>query len=232
VRAETAGGIENYVEAVQHAEQGMTMWEVLKSGGVTMVILGLLSILMVALITFLLARLRVARLIPPDIKHKVLEGLRKRHYPEVRTLCRNEDNLVASIAMAGLETGPGGDILPKEAIEATARKEVVQLWAMIHPLTDIAAIAPMLGLLGTVVGMIQAFNTIAFQSAVVKPMLLAGGVSKAMVTTAAGMVISIAAMAFYSYFRFRVQTITALTEDLGAEIGDALAGASNPKATH
>jgi biopolymer transport protein ExbB len=76
----------------------------------------------------------------------------------------------------------------------------------------------LIGLLGTVIGMIRAFNAIAFQTAVVKPILLAGGVSQAMVTTAAGLIVAIPAMIFYAYFRGRVHDITNIVENYSTDI--------------
>ena len=78
----------------------------------------------------------------------------------------------------------------------------------------------MLGLLGTVLGMIQAFNTIAFDSGVVKPIMLAGGVAKAMITTAGGLTIAILAMIFYSMLRPRAQNITNLLETSASQISE------------
>ena len=103
-------------------------------------------------------------------------------------------------------------------MDNVARKEMGVLWQRIGILSDIAAIAPMIGLLGTVVGMIQAFNTIAFQTAVVKPILLAGGIGKAMITTAGGLVVAIPAMLAYSYFRIKVQNIMHIVENYSADI--------------
>ena len=80
----------------------------------------------------------------------------------------------------------------------------------------------MLGILGTVLGMIRAFNSIAFQPAVVKPIVLAGGVSMALVTTAAGLVVAIPIMAFYFYFRGMVQKVVAAAEGASAELVEPL----------
>ena len=102
-----------------------------------------------------------------------------------------------------------------------ARKEVTSLWTLMNYLSEVAQISPMMGLLGTVLGMIQAFNTIAFDSGVVKPILLAGGVAKAMITTAGGLTIAIAAMIFYSLLRPRAQNITNLLETITTQISES-----------
>jgi biopolymer transport protein ExbB len=73
-------------------------------------------------------------------------------------------------------------------------------------------------LLGTVVGMIQAFNVIAFQTGAVKPILLASGISKAMITTATGLIVAIPAMIFYSYFRGKIQDVSSRFENISTEL--------------
>ena len=103
------------------------------------------------------------------------------------------------------------------------------LWQKLSYLADIAAIAPMVGLLGTVLGMIQAFNVIAFQTGAVKPVLLASGISKAMVTTATGLIVAIPAMIFYSFFRGRLQNVTARLENISTELFHLLTDAGQTK---
>ena len=111
----------------------------------------------------------------------------------------------------------GKDVI-KEAMLDKGRRIVGDMTQKLSYLADVAVISPMVGLLGTVLGMIQAFNVIAFQTGAVKPILLAGGISKAMVTTATGLIIAIPAMIFYSYFRGKVQNITSQLENISTEL--------------
>jgi len=200
----------------------------LQSGGVVMVILGILSIITITLVVYALMRLQVSKLIPLELAHQLIGRLKKGDYIQARGLCEDDDSLVAAVVLAGLDKTGRGPEAVQESVEIAARKEVAALWTSLNHLADIAAIAPMLGLLGTVIGMIEAFNTIAFQSAVVKPILLAGGVSKAMVTTAGGMAIGIVAMIFYSLLRFRTQNVTNVLETVISEILEAF-GSSGKK---
>lgn len=204
--AETQGGLDPYVESVENAGQGMTLFQVIQAGGWVMLALGLLSMIMISLITFLFLRLNLSRLIPAASTEQVVDLIAKQQYPNAQTLCAGDDNLIFNIVSAGLEKENIEDC--KETIELEARKTTTALWAPLNYLSDIAQIAPMLGLLGTVLGMIQAFNTIAFDSAAVKPILLAGGVSKAMVTSAGGLIIAIVATIFFTLLRTRVENIT------------------------
>ncbi len=210
-----------YVEAAASSGSGMTLWQVIQNGGWVMVVLGLLSVLMIALVIYLFLRLRPEKLVPEAFAHEMIEKLRAGNESVVKSSCQKQENLIAVILMAGVNRSASGLPAIKEAVEVTAKKEAAGLWIFLSYLSDIAAVAPMLGLLGTVVGMIQAFNTIAFQTAVVKPILLAAGVSKAMVTTAGGLIIAIAAIGFYSFFRFKLQKITSLLEIFTDEIMEA-----------
>ncbi|RJP26765.1 MAG: MotA/TolQ/ExbB proton channel family protein, partial [Candidatus Omnitrophota bacterium] len=84
----------------------------------------------------------------------------------------------------------------------------------------IAAVSPMLGLLGTVLGMIKAFNFIAFDISVVKPVALAGAVAQALVTTAAGLIVAIPCMGFFFFFRGRLQSLIGRVEEVAVEIAE------------
>ena len=99
-------------------------------------------------------------------------------------------------------------------MEHRARIEIGNLWQNLNYLSDIVTVAPLLGLLG----MIQAFHAIPLQSAGVKTTLLAAGISKAMVTTAAGLIVAIPALMAYSYFRGKVQEVINVIEIYGTDI--------------
>lgn len=217
----------SFAAEAESSSGGMTLWQVIASGGWVMVVLSLISVVMMSLVVYLLFRMNVSKLVPLEFSHKILKLISEGNHQDAHRECLRHDNLVASVAIAGLDKASKGSEAAREASEITARKEVSGLWSTIHYLSDIAAIAPMVGLLGTVLGMIEAFNAIAFQTAVVKPILLAGGVSKAMVTTAAGMIVAILAMTFYSLFRSRVQAITNSLEVFTSEILDTFSADTN-----
>jgi biopolymer transport protein ExbB len=127
---------------------------------------------------------------------------------------------MAAIASAGLTflDNTSDPTLLKEIIEGEGGRQAAQMQSQTQYLLDIAVIAPMLGLLGTVLGMMQAFNAVALDIARARPMVLADGVSKALVTTAAGLFIGIPAMAFYAFFRGRVSRLVALLESHSADL--------------
>jgi biopolymer transport protein ExbB len=120
--------------------------------------------------------------------------------------------------MAGITRQARGRTVMREAMQKAMDKEISKLWKSISYLGDIAGIAPLLGLFGTVVGMIQAFNVIAVAGSALKPIMLVGGISKALITTAAGLVIAIPTLAFYSYFKGTVQDIVDRVDDYSTDI--------------
>ncbi|VAW12452.1 hypothetical protein MNBD_BACTEROID05-973 [hydrothermal vent metagenome] len=200
--------IHQYVSNVENAQVGMSLWQIIRSGGVVMLVLGLMSVGAGALIIFCFINFKVEKLVPRALTEKLIEDLEIGQEDAVKNTCKGQESIIGNVILSGLTKKKKGPVAARESMETCARKEIGFLWQTISYLADIASIAPLVGLLGTVIGMIQAFNVIAFQSGVVKPMLLAGGVSKAMVTTAGGLVVAIPVMLFYSYFRGRLQEIT------------------------
>jgi biopolymer transport protein ExbB len=97
--------------------------------------------------------------------------------------------------------------LLREIVEGEGGRQATIIQNQTQYLLDIAVIAPMVGLLGTVMGMLKAFNAVALDLAKAKPMLLAGGVSQALITTVAGLIVAIPAMMAYAYFRGRTSRI-------------------------
>ena len=218
VIAQTDTKVESYVDSLEESKAGMTLWETIESGGVIMMILCGLSVVALAITVYLFVTVKVSNLVPREFTEKVIEQLEGGHEKTVKETCKGQSNAIVNIINAGFAKKKRGMLFAKEAMENQVKKEISNLWQSISYLADIAAVAPLIGLLGTVLGMIQAFNVIAFQSAVVKPILLAGGVSKAMVTTAGGLVVAIPVLLFYAYFRGKVQNIAHEIETYGTDI--------------
>lgn len=210
--------IKPYIDSVEQAKEGLTLWQLIKSGGFIMFVLMLLSIAATAMIVYSFMTIKVTQLCPKEPTQKLIEKLQTGSEQEVRQACESEQNVIPKIILAGLDSKKRGIAFARQAIENRAKREVDGLWQNISYLADIAVVAPLLGLLGTVMGMIQAFNVIAFQTAVVKPIVLAGGVSKAMVTTAGGLIVAIPVMLFYAYFRNKFRLITNIIESYTNEI--------------
>lgn len=115
----------------------------------------------------------------------------------------------------------------KDAIEDTGRHVALRLEKYLNTLGTIAAISPLLGLLGTVVGMIQVFSVMT-SVGVGDPGQLAGGISKALITTAAGITVAIPSLFFYRYFRGRVDELVVDMEQEALKLVDAFHGTAAP----
>jgi biopolymer transport protein ExbB len=217
-QAFSATDLKPFVKNVDQVKEGMTLMELIKSGGFLMYLLGFLSIVGLTLVINGFMTLKVAKLSPRDFAEDLVKKLGQGKIREVEKMCVSETNIIARIMMAGIDKMGKGAMFAREAMENSAKKEISGLWQNISYLSDVASIAPLVGLLGTILGMIQAFNSIAFQTAVVKPILIAGGVSKAMITTAAGLMIAIPASAFYSYFKTKVQEVTNIVEAYASDM--------------
>ncbi len=199
----------------------MTLWQMLVAGGWVMIVIGALSVVAVAITIYELTTVKVEKLLPHEFFEKALSKLQKTNLKGVKEMCLKENNMLAKILLAGLTKGEKNwsDVsLIKEAMEQQSRTEIGKLWQTLNYLSDIVAVAPLLGLLGTVLGMIEAFHAAPIQSTGVKTALLAAGISKAMITTAAGLIVAIAALMAYSYLRGKVQEVTSAIESYSTDL--------------
>lgn len=182
------------------------MFELVKAGGWLMLPIIVCSVVALAIIVERIWSLQMRRVLP---KHLVAQVWR---WEKVHQL--NDENLrdlqasspLGSILAAGILTRNHTRDIMKESIEDTGRHIVHELERYLNTLGTIAAITPLLGLLGTVIGMIKVFATITTQG-VGNPGALAGGISEALLTTAAGMSVAIPTLMFFRYFRGRVRML-------------------------
>ncbi len=202
----------------------ITLWQFIQAGGWAMLVLGLLSVFAFAIIFYDFMTIKAEQLVPPEFSEDLIRKLEGHHLQEARSMCEKRSSIMASIALTGLDRRAKGRVVMREAMENTARKEIGRLWQNIAYLGDIAVIAPLLGLLGTVLGMIQAFNVISYAGTDLKPIMLVGGISKALVCTAAGLIIAIPCLCFYSYFRGKVQTISDMVEAYATDVMKLIEG--------
>lgn len=127
-------------------------------------------------------------------------------------LCEKKSYAIARVIQTGIAKLKKSNKVLREAVENAAQQEVYHLEKNLALLGTIASAAPMLGFLGTVLGMIQAFMNIAQQTQQVSPKLLSGGIYEAMITTAAGLVVGIIANLSYNYLLIRIQSATRYLE--------------------
>lgn len=187
---------------------------------------GALSFMAMALIIYFFAVLRRGQVVPENLRRELLEKVRAGGYDEARRLCTFRTSPLSAIVLTGLEhigTAPDADpMLLRDAVEAEGARQTESIQGQIQYLMDIAVVSPMLGLLGTVLGMMIAFNSVSSQIAVVRPAELAGGVNDAMLTTAIGLIVAIPAMMFYAFFRRRTGKLVAMLEAAAADIFTAM----------
>lgn len=203
-------------------ERGMTLLKLIQAGGGIMFVIGALAILATALALFFALTLRVKRFVDSDFSSKLYTCLFQGDLEGAANLCGRKGGFIASVLSAGIEVDARERIAVAEAMQAEGARQSAVLWQRVTYLQDIAVLAPMLGILGTVLGMIRSFNAIAYSTSLVKPVALAAGVSQALVTTAAGLAVAIPTMFFYFIYRGRVQRIIAATEATAAQFLDKL----------
>lgn len=187
-----------------------TLLDLFKAGGWAMYPLMALSILGVALIIYNALAIRANRFLVPAVTPQVNEALRSLDVDGARGICRDNPAAITNIINSGLARVDMADFDAepvKEAIEESASAELSDPFVAINYLSMVGTLSPMLGLLGTVTGMIKGFAAIAGEG-MGNPQLLADAISECLITTAAGMIIAIPAMFFYYYYKNRYGKIT------------------------
>ena len=127
---------------------------------------------------------------------------------EAKLLCDLKTGVIPNVVKAGLNTLPHNPTNLEHAMETAGQAEMQRLEKNLSLLNSIAGIAPMLGFLGTVLGMIEAFRAMAHINTPITPKVLAGGIYEAMITTAAGLIVGILADASYKYIVTRIEKLT------------------------
>lgn len=155
--------------------------------------------------------------------------LKKRDVSGAISYCMEEKSPVANIIRKGLKKYKLGHERVKEAIENAGTQEVAKLEKGLSVLATVAGIAPLLGFLGTVTGMISAFMRIEALAGAANPSDLAGGIWEALVTTAFGLIVGIPALAFYNYFLNKVKKLVGDMETVANDVVDVIQDTSSSK---
>jgi biopolymer transport protein ExbB len=187
------------------------MFEIVKSGGPVMVPIILASIIAAAIFLERLWTLQQRRVMPAELTEKVWKWVEQRQIQDKHIIALQQNSPLGKILAAGLANRHRDRAIIKEAIEDTGRHVVHELERFIGTLGTIASISPLLGLLGTVVGMIRTFNAIQTEG-VGDPAALGGGIAEALITTAAGLTVAIPALLAYKYLRGRVDSLVVQME--------------------
>ena len=161
--------------------------------------------------------LRRTKIIPPRFLRELQECWQRGEYHAVIPLCHQSDSSLTRILEAGFRRFDLGLLETERAIEAAGQHEVSLLTSHLRLLGAVAAITPMIGLLGTVTGMIQAFENIA-QSGTGNPNLMASGIAEALTTTAAGLIVAIPSLAAYHFIRGRIDRLVYDIEEIATRL--------------
>lgn len=196
--------------AAEPAAKQVNFLEVLAKGGLMMFPLGLMSVVMVILIFLFLLTIRRNAIVSDRFMNAAESMIQKRDYLGLISYSQRRNECMARITQKMFEFIAGNPSVPfenvREAAQTEGSRQAGMLTSRITYLADIGSLAPMIGLLGTVIGMIKAFIEISTGGVQgVKQMGLAQGVSEALIATACGLAVSIVALMFYSFFRGRVQ---------------------------
>jgi len=215
------------------AEQNLFM--IIQQGGLLLYPILIASFILVLFVFERLISLRRRRVIPRPFVRQFLHQLREREIDQHQALrmCRKNGSPVAQVFAGAVQKWGRPAVEVEQAIIDSGERVTGGLRRYLRLINGVATVTPLLGLLGTVVGMIQAFNDIATADAMGKPELLAAGIGEALITTAGGLTVAIPALIAYMFFLSRVDRlvmdIDAVAQDVVAEIS-AEAG-NRPKKT-
>lgn len=193
--------------------EGESLLDTIQKGGIVgYVILGL-SVIALILIIMHLVQIHEKALLPPDQLEQVDHLLARAEVNGALAFCADPDNdsyftRIMAVGLTRFQKSAFGAFEIKSAIEEAGEEQTARLYRSTDALAVIGSIAPLLGLLGTVVGMVGAFSTLS-KSAAVKPEELAGDISLALVTTLMGLILAIPCIALYTYFRNRIDAFAA-----------------------
>ena len=200
------------------AKKGVSFWSLIQASGVIGYIIILLSLVAVALIIEYAISIRRSMLMPPGFADDILNMLAQGQSGAAMQKCQNDSSALAQILYAGMTQYEfGWDAVEKSAEEATA-EQASRMYRKVEYLSAIVNIAPMLGLLGTVVGMVIAFQQIADSAGYGRAPELAGGIYLALITTVEGLVVAIPCLAAHSFFGNRIATLISETTYVAEQV--------------
>ncbi len=199
------------------------MWELVKAGGWMMLPIMLCSIAAAGIIAERLWTLRPNRITPPNLLGEVWRWIKDRKLSSQKLKELRANSPLGQILAAGLANSKHGREIMKECIEEAAARVIHELERYLNALGTIAGIAPLLGLLGTVLGLIEIFSSFMGAGMANAP-VLAGGIAKALITTAAGLMVAIPALFFHRYLQRRVDELVVGMEQEAIKLVEVVQG--------
>jgi len=199
------------------------VFELIKNGGWLMLPIILCSIVAMAIVVERLWSLQRNKILPPELVPQLWKLAKEKEIDDVTLRRIKLNSPLGAILASGLINKHHGREMMKTSIEETGRQVVHELERFLNPLGTIASITPLLGLLGTVVGMIKVFAAIMIHG-VGDPGILAGGISEALLTTAAGLTVAIPSLIFHRYFERLIDDYVLKMEEEALKMVDLMAG--------
>lgn len=199
------------------------MLEIVKSGGWLMIPIILCSIIALAIIGERIWALQKRRICPKHLLAQIWTWIKNNELDTGKIKQLQSGSPLGRILAAGLLNRGHDRAIMKEAIEETGRQVVIDMERFLNTLGTISLITPLLGLLGTVIGMIKVFTAITVQG-VGDANQLAGGISEALITTAAGLAIAIPSLMCYRYFQRKVDELVISMEQESLKLVEVLLG--------
>lgn len=193
------------------------MLSLLISGGPVMIPIGLAAIIATVIVIERLMFYGTVKKSERDLLPRVKASIDKGHYDEAAAICDTVESPVARLMKTGISYRDYSEIAIKEAVMNQANREIPRLERYLSTLGTIANIATLLGLLGTVTGNIQAFGVLGDMGAMGNPAVLAAAIAEALVTTAAGLIVSIPAIIFYNYF---IAEVNRMVTEMESSVSD------------
>ena len=200
-----------------------TLFGLIKAGGWLMVPLIACLIIAVAIIVERFLALRASRIAPDNIISKIVNWIRHEQMDNQKIIELKRHSPLGRVMAIGLVNSKHGRDVMRDAIAEAINQEIHTFERFMNTLGSIAAISPLIGLLGTVVGMIKVFSQIVLQGTG-DPGPLAGGISEALMTTAAGLIVAIPALFFHRFLTRRIEDISISLEQESIKLVDIVHG--------
>jgi len=197
------------------------VFEIIAAGGWLMLPIILCSVAVVAISVERYWSLNPNKIAPRHLLAQVWGWIKNNQLDAARLKELKQSSPLGEILSAGLSNSRHGREVMRDSIQEAANKVIHEMERFMNVLGTIAAIAPLLGLLGTVFGMIKVFTAIMVQGTG-NPEVLAGGISEALITTAAGLTVAIPAMICHRFFLRRIDTLAVAMEEEAIKLVDAL----------
>ncbi|HWB07296.1 MAG TPA: MotA/TolQ/ExbB proton channel family protein [Verrucomicrobiales bacterium] len=213
--------------AAAQADESKSFLEIVKQGGITMYVLIAVSVVMCALIVFYVLTVRRGAVVSDHFMRTADTLIRKQQYLELLSVCNRRNESIAAITRKALDFATKNPTATfdevREVTESEGQRQASRLSQRITYLADVGAIAPMIGLLGTVIGIMKEFRHISSKDMLNAQMEFAGGTAMALVNTAGGLGIAIPSMIIYSLYKGRVNSLISEMEAAATHIMALLA---------